>query len=109
MIVHKNQWWWGISETIIADGGIGVVEIQFDYDMPNTGFIKGLSVLEEHRHKGVGMQLLIACASRAKKRGMKFLQLDVEHDKEWLKEWYKRLGFEILSREKNTYVMIKSL
>ena len=109
MIVHKNQWWWGVSETIIVDGGIGVVEIQYDYDMPNTGFIKGLSVLEGRRQQGIGTELINACVCSAINRGKKFLQLDVEQDKEWLIEWYKRLGFEILSREKNTYIMIKSL
>lgn len=109
MIVHKNLWWWGFSETYITNDGAGIVEIQFDYDMPNTGYIKGLSVLEGHRCKGIGTELINACVCSAVNRGMKFLQLDVEQDKEWLREWYKRLGFEILSREKNTYIMIKSL
>lgn len=109
MIVHRNHWWWGVSETIIVDGGIGVVEIQYDYDMPNTGFIKGLSVLEEHRNKGIGTKLMAACEKRAREIGMKFLQLDVEQGNDCLLEWYRCLGFEILSREKNTYIMIKSL
>lgn len=109
MITHKNQWWWGISETLIAQNGVGVVEIQFDNDMPNVGYIKGLSVLENYRKSGLGTELLKACEKKAREKKMKFLQLDVEQDKEWLKEWYKRLGFEILSREKNVYVMIKSL
>lgn len=109
MIVHENMWWWGISENIIVDGGVGMVEIQFDYDMPNTGFIKGLSVLEEHRRKGIGKRLLEACAERALARNMKFLQLEVEFDSGWLKEWYERLGFVVLSREKCTYLMIKNL
>lgn len=109
MITHKNIWWWGVSETLITQNGVGVVEIQFDYDMPKTGYVKGLSVLENCRKRGLGTELLKACEKKAREKKMKFLQLDVQFDNEWLVNWYKRLGFEILSREKNTYIMIKSL
>jgi ribosomal protein S18 acetylase RimI-like enzyme len=109
MITHKNIWWWGVSYTLIAQNGVGVVDIQFDYDMPNTGYIKRLSVLENYRKEGLGTELINACTCIAVNKGMKFLQLDVQFDNEWLVNWYKRLGFEILSREENTYVMIKSL
>ena len=109
MIIHKNLWWWGVSETYITNDGAGIVEIQYDYDMPNTGYIKGLSVLEGRRQQGVGTELINACVCSAVNRGMKFLQLDVEQGDDWLLEWYKRLGFEILSREKCTFIMIKNI
>ena len=108
-LFHFTKWWWGDSYNIVADGGIGLVEIQYDKSMPNVGYIKGLSVFDNYRNRGIAKALMAVCEQHAIDFGKKFLQLSVEKDNEWLKAWYERLGFVVLNEEEHTFLMIKAL
>lgn len=107
--VHYNTWWWGISVNIVRKDGAGMVEVQFDREMPETCYIKGLSVSDSHRRQGIGKSLLLLCEIIAKQEGKTLLELSVEKSNEWLFEWYKRLGFHVIRIDDNTFEMIKIL
>lgn len=107
--VHDNAWWWGTSYSIIRKDGVGMVEVQFDCEMPETVYVKGLSVLRDKRRQGIAKEMLSLCESIGKQSGMAFLRLSVEKSNEWLFEWYKRLGFHTLYIEDNVFEMVKPL
>lgn len=107
--VHDNSWWWGVSYNIICKDGNGIVEVQFDREMPNTCYVKGLSVSDSHRQQGIGKELILLCESIARQEKMQFLELSVEKGNGWLFEWYKRMGFRVLRIEDNVFDMIKVL
>lgn len=107
--VHDNVWWWGTSYTIIRKDGAGMVEVQFDCEMPETVYVKGLSVLCDKRRQGIAKVLISLCESIGKQSNMAFLRLSVEKSNGWLFEWYKRLGFHILYVEDKVFEMVKPL
>jgi len=107
--VHANTWRWGATYSIIRKDGAGMVEVQFDCEMPETVCVKGLSVLEYKRKQGIGRELLWLCEDVAKQSGMAFLRLSVEKGNEWLFEWYKRQGFHILYIDDHVFELIKTL
>ena len=107
--VHANAWWWGTNYSIIRKDGNGMVEIQFDRELPETAYIKGLSVLQDKRQQGIGLELLSLCEDIAEQSGMVFIRLSVEKGNDWLFEWYKRMGFHILSIEEHVFEMIKPI
>ena len=107
--VHDNAWWWGKSYNIIRKDGAGMVEVQFDGEMPETVYLKGLSVLRDKRRQGIAKELISLCESIGRQSDMAFLRLSVEKSNEWLFEWYKRLGFHILFVEDSVCEMVKSL
>lgn len=107
--IHSNAWWWGVGCRIIRRDGAGIVGINFDNSMPETCYIEGLSVVENERGKGIGRSLLELCEVIARQEGKTFLSLSAEKDRQWLVEWYKRMGFCIYSIEDHTFLMIKCL
>lgn len=107
--VHDNAWWWGTSCFIMRKDGAGMVDVQFDRTMPETVYVRGLSVLRDKRRQGVATELLGLCENIGRQSGMAFLRLSVEKSNGWLFEWYKRLGFHILYVEDNVYEMAKPL
>ena len=107
--IHDNSWWWGVSISIIRNDGAGMVEVQLDREMPETVYIKGLSVLREKRRQGVATELLCLCEDIARNNGKALLRLSVDKSNGWLFEWYKRLGFHILATDDSVYEMIKPL
>lgn len=108
-VLHRNKWWWGHTTNIIEGNGYGEVEIQFDSSWINVAYIRGLSVFDSERKKGLGTKLMCNAICEAKSSGMKFVKLDVEKEKEWLVAWYERLGFTSTNEDEHTYSMIKVL
>lgn len=106
VIYHNCTWWWGETVKIILSSGQGTIEVQLDKSTPNIAYFSGLSVLPECRRKQLGKQLIEYATNIAIDKGKKFLQLSVEKNNEWLINWYKRLGFDILSDEEHVYSMI---
>lgn len=106
---HINKWWWGYTFTIILDGGKGIIEVQLDDNCPSTAFIKGLSVIEEERHKGIGKELMEFGELTALREKMRFLQLTVNKDQDWLVKWYQKLGFVIILSDEHEFTMLKVL
>lgn len=109
IVEHFNRWWWGCTFTLIAGDGLGIVEVQFDDDYPTTAFIKGLSVLESERQKGLGKELLDQCVILALREQKQFLQLSVDRKKVWLVKWYKRFGFITIMTDEHEFTMLKVL
>lgn len=108
-ILHVNKWYWGETHTIVSDDGKGVVDVQFDDTMPNVAFIKGLSVFEDERKRGVGTKLMHLAHAEGRAKGKEFAQLCANKAQDWLVAWYKDLGYKILYSDEHEYTMIKSL
>ena len=108
VIYHDNKWYWGNTTTIITEGCMGMVELQYDNNYPTVAFIKGLSVHKSARKCGIGNTLLELCHQEALKKGMKFLQLNVLQDS-WLVDWYKRKGFTTIYKDEHEFTMWKQL
>jgi len=104
-----TRWWWGNNYTIILENGVGTVELQFDENMPYVGYVKGLVVDSRERRKGYATELMNLCHAYARNEKMHFLELAVNKEEDWLCEWYRRLGFDILSSDEHEYLMIKVL
>ena len=81
IVEHFNKWWWGSTFTLIADQGHGIVEVQLDDNYPSIAFVKGLSVLESERRKGLGKKLLDQCVILALREQKQLLQLSVNKEK----------------------------
>lgn len=105
--VHTNTWWWGISYSIARKDGVGLIEIQFDNDLPETAYVKGLSVMKCNRKQGVGSEMLSLCEDVARQKGMSFLRISVEKNNNMIFEWYKRKGFHVLCVDEHVFEMIK--
>ena len=108
MVYHYNTWWWGKSVNIIACGGHGICEVQFDSMFPEVAFVRDLSVTEEMRGQGVAKMLLQECERFAVNNGCKVIQLDAERGG-WCAEWYKRLGFVVTKKRKQVFEMKKTI
>ena len=106
VVYHNCTWWWGETVKIIISSGQGIIEVQLDKSTPNIAYLSGLSVLTECRRQQLGKQLIEYATNIAIDKRKKFLQLSVEKNKEWLINWYKRLGFEIWSEEEHVYSMV---
>lgn len=110
MIYHTNSWWWGKSVDVIREDGKAIVCVKFDEKtFPMTAYICDLSVLEKDRKQGIGWCMIQHALAVARNNGMKFARLHVDRTKDWLIEWYERLGFDILSQDDNEYEMIRKL
>lgn len=109
IVEHVNKWWWGKTINFVKNDGKAIVELQMDDNYPRVIFIKGLSVIELERRKGLGTELLALCERVARKECAKFLQLTADKEKEWLVEWYKKHGFVVFMHDEHEEVMVKAL
>lgn len=110
IILHRNNWYWGSSTDIVRGDGKAFVCVKFDKDsFPKTGYICDLSVFVTERNKGYGKEMMSYAIGECKKSGMLFARLHVDKNNVWLREWYERLGFKILSQDEREYEMIKAL
>lgn len=106
---HRDKWWWGETLVLVARDGLSTVEIQYDDNYPSIAFIKGLSVYQSVRQKGIGTELLKLCEEIAKDEGYKFTQLTANKEQDWLVEWYKSSGYQIIMKDKHEFTMLKAL
>ena len=94
LIVHDNKWWWGESIHLIEAGGMATIDIAFQDEYPEHGYVGSLSVFERVRRKGYATVLMQAVEDIARRRGLKFIYMGVNKQApEWLHQWYRRLGF----------------
>lgn len=108
VIIHKNQWYWGSTLTIIKNDGMASVQLQLDNKYPTVAFVKGLIVHDTCRKKGIGSAMLDACIKETLKCGKLFLQLNAKKDS-WIVGWYERKGFTIIYEDDDEYTMWKQL
>ena len=109
IIEHFNRWWWGCTFTLITGDGLGIVELQVDDNYPSIAFVKGLSVIDSERRKGLGKELMEHCELIALREQKKFLQLSVNKEQDWLVEWYQRLGFVTIMTDEHEFTMLNIL
>lgn len=67
-------------------------------DDPKTAIITDLYVIESARENKIATQIINYAIDVAKGNGCYFVELKSEENS-WVREWYKRLGFEIISEE----------
>lgn len=92
-IVHRNEWIWGRTWIIVCDDGSGIIKISQD---PEEGVVlSGLSVLPDHRGKGIGTSLVREAERIVKEEigANEDITLSVESKNKELIGWYTKLGF----------------
>jgi ribosomal protein S18 acetylase RimI-like enzyme len=108
-IVHRNEWIWGRTWVIIAEGGAGLIKISQDED--DGVVLSGLSVLPDHRGKGIGTSL-VREAERIVKEEIgagEDITLSVESWNKELIGWYTKLGFCVYDYDSDyTYLIIEN-
>ena len=67
-------------------------------DDPKTAIITDLYVIESARKNKIATQIIDYVIDVAKGNGCCSIELKSEGNN-WVREWYKRLGFEIISEE----------
>ena len=91
--------------TIISDNETASCRIHIYDNEPNIAIISDLYVIEGERKKGIASALMRYCISYAKAQGCTNISLRSDND-DFVREWYKRLGFEV---ESSQVWLIKSI
>ena len=108
-VIHRNKWIWGRTWVIVAEGSVGLIKISQD---PEDGVVlSGLSVLPDHRGKGIGASL-VREAERIVKEEIgegEDITLSVESWNKELIGWYTKLGFSVYDHDSDyTYLIIET-
>lgn len=92
MTIHENEWPWGKTVTFIYSDGVGTVDMSFEKNNPGVCYLSGLSVIPEHRRKGLALVLMEECINYCQKQNIFRIDLNsVQED--WLMNFYHKLGF----------------
>ena len=91
-VIHRNEWYWGRSVTVILAGGYASVKVSVEDDDRSVALISDLIVHPERRGEGLGNLLLEKACLEAAAMGAKKVLLSVEPDS-WMVGWYRRHGF----------------
>lgn len=67
-------------------------------DDPKTAIITDLYVIESARGNKIATQIIDYATHLAKSDGCDYIELKSEENN-WVREWYKRIGFDIISEE----------
>ena len=105
-IVHRNEWIWGRTWIIVCDDGSGIIKISQDED--DGVVLSGLSVLPDHRGKGIGASL-VREAERIVKEEIgegEDITLSVESKNKELIGWYSWLGYSVCDYDSDYTEMI---
>ena len=82
--------------------GFAQCQLRYDYvegtDTSPVGYLEGIFIREEHRHKGYAKELLSECEKWAKQKGCKEFASDCEIDNESSLGFHRALGFEEANR-----------
>ena len=91
-VSHINDWHWGRSIEIVAEGCIGKVDMSFEKDNPGVCYLSGLSVLPKYRRHGVATELLSICERTCSQIGV--FRIDLNSVKtDFVLEFYRKRGF----------------
>lgn len=82
--------------------GFAQCQLRYDYvegtDSSPVGYLEGIFIKEEYRHKGYARELLSECEKWAKQKGCKEFASDCEMDNESSFGFHMALGFEEVNR-----------
>ena len=93
------QIWEGYrSWFIFLEDGFASCRMCIWNDSPKEGVISDLFTLEVCRQQGFASELLHFCENFAKTQGCDSISLRSDND-DWVREWYKRIGFEVESSQ----------
>ena len=81
---------------VFSDDGSISCRLSFYDDTPQDAIISDLYVHENMRKQGGATAILNWCFECAKERGCNSVSLRSDND-DWVREWYKRIGFKIES------------
>lgn len=96
ILLHTNDWGYFKTETLIIDGGFGMVSIDYEKDKPEVAMIHDLSVIPPARKNGMAKALLTKAIEQAREHNCKYAELNYCHQvtPQWVYNWYERNGFE---------------
>ena len=82
---------------LAEDFGFAQVGLRHDYvegtESSPVGYLEGIYVAEQYRHRGLARQLLTACESWAKEKGCREFASDCELDNTQSLEFHLKAGF----------------
>lgn len=102
-----NEWKWGATIKLICNG-CGVCTLEYK-NGTDWGYIYGLTVHQNYRKQGIATALMNRVEELVKKKGYHKIRLDVEKDRLFQYEWYKRLGYETWAEDDELYFMEKEI
>lgn len=93
-----NNWCWEHTTFLIDNEGRGLLYIVQRNDQPECITICGLQVMPEHQRKGIGNSLMNEAINiiKTEKDKVKEICLYANKNDEWIINWYKKYGFEIV-------------
>ena len=82
--------------------GFAQCQLRYDYvegtDTSPVGYLEGIFIMEEYRHKGYAKELLSECEKWAKEKGCKEFASDCEIDNDSSCGFHMAMGFEEANR-----------
>lgn len=108
-IIHRNKWIWGRTWVIVCENGSGIIKISQDED--DGVVLSGLSVLPDHRGKGIGASLVREAERIVKEEigANEDITLSVESQNKNLIDWYEKLGYSVFDNDSEYISLIKCL
>ena len=103
----KNNWNWGYTIHLIKNG-CSHIEIEFKNDT-TWGYLSGLMVEPRRMKQGIATKLMQKAEEIIKREGLDLAVLSVDKDREWVKDWYERMGYEVYDEDDLYWDMRKSL
>lgn len=104
--IHKNKYYWGITELIIANDGDGVVTVEYRYDRTDA-CISNLSVYYSARNKGLATELMNKAEELAREKKKTAIQLFIEEN-DTVQYLYEKLGYKVIPNEyENGYILME--
>lgn len=99
-IDHARRYEGAVLRICSGDEPVGLVDMDTEKGAgAGYGWISLLYLVPEYRHKGYGIQLLARALAAYSDMGRKALRLTVAEENTAAFEFYKRHGFEVLSRQ----------
>ena len=92
---HERKSKWGKDFVFMEVEGKAVGRVYIYDDEEDVAYIEGLHVSEKERLKGLGRNLLNILINKCRELGAKRCVLWC-FKKEWVHEWYQRIGFKYL-------------
>ena len=91
---HQSCRWPGyIVAVVLSENCEASCRVYIYDDEPAVAIISDLYVAEESRRKGLATEIIRYCEKIALSEGCDEISLRSDND-DWVRQWYKRLGFE---------------
>jgi ribosomal protein S18 acetylase RimI-like enzyme len=95
------------TEVLESDGQI-VAYYSVDERNDNL-FINCIQVLKEHQNQGLGKEMMARIEARAREAGLRGIELWVQVTNRAAMEFYRHMGYRMVSRQGNNYLMRRRL